>query len=181
MKTPEEVQAIETAQRAVEVAVQRAIELLAAASLRNGLIMYEGEPVTSERIKKLINVSLMEQDCVAQHTIIAGGVQACDPHNEGSGPLKAGEPIVMDVFPRHMTTRYFADMSRTVLKGKARPQMKSLYETVRAAQAGVDRAEAILRTTRAVVEAQLRPGADASRAEAELAAAGTQLLASMEV
>src|SRR5947208_9133420 len=35
VKTPEEVQAIETAQRAVEVAVQRAIELLAAASLRN--------------------------------------------------------------------------------------------------------------------------------------------------
>ena len=49
-------------------------------------------------------------------------------------------------------------------------------ETVRAAQAGVDRAEAILRTTRAVVDAQLRPGADASRAEAELAAARTQLI-----
>jgi outer membrane protein len=49
-------------------------------------------------------------------------------------------------------------------------------ETVRAAQAGVDRAEAILRTTRARVDAQLRPGADASRAEAELAAARTQLI-----
>jgi len=154
VKTPEEVQAIETAQRAVEVAVQRAIELLAAASLRNGLIMHEGEPVTSERIKRLINVSLMEQDCVAQHTIIAGGVQACDPHNEGSGPLKAGEPIVMDVFPRHMTTRYFADMSRTVLKGKARPQMKSLYETVRAAQE-----EAI---------ASVRDGADGQKIHAQV-------------
>jgi len=154
VKTPEEVQAIETAQRAVEVAVQRAIELLAAASLRNGLIMHEGEPVTSERIKKLINVSLMEQDCVAQHTIIAGGVQACDPHNEGSGPLKAGEPIVMDVFPRHMTTRYFADMSRTVLKGKARPQMKSLYDTVRAAQE-----EAI---------ASVRDGADGQKIHAQV-------------
>ena len=49
-------------------------------------------------------------------------------------------------------------------------------ETVRAAQAGVDRAEAIARTTDALVNAQLRPGADASRAAAELAAARTQLI-----
>ncbi len=49
-------------------------------------------------------------------------------------------------------------------------------ETVRAAQAGVDRAEVVLRTITALVNAQLRPGADASRAEAELAAARTQLI-----
>lgn len=49
-------------------------------------------------------------------------------------------------------------------------------ETVRAAQAGVDRAEVIARTTNALVGAELRPGADASRAEAELAAARTQLI-----
>jgi outer membrane protein len=49
-------------------------------------------------------------------------------------------------------------------------------ETVRAAQAGVDRAEVILRTITALVNAQLRPGADASRAEAELAAARTELI-----
>ena len=48
-------------------------------------------------------------------------------------------------------------------------------ETVRAAQAGVDRADVLVRTVRAQVDAQLRPGADASRAEAELAAARTQL------
>ena len=49
-------------------------------------------------------------------------------------------------------------------------------ETVRAAQAGVDRTEVIVRTTNALVGAELRPGADASRAEAELAAARTQLI-----
>ena len=154
LKTPDEVQAIETAQRAVEAAVQRAIDLLSAASIQNGLIMHEGEPVTSERIKKLINVALMEQDCVGQHTIIAGGVQACDPHNEGSGALKAGEPIVMDVFPRHVASRYFADMSRTVLKGKARPQMKRLYDAVLAAQE-----EAI---------ASVRDGADGQKIHAQV-------------
>jgi outer membrane protein len=48
--------------------------------------------------------------------------------------------------------------------------------TVRAAQAGVDRAATIARTIHALVNAQLRPGADASRADAELAAARTQLI-----
>ena len=134
LKTGEEVAAIEAAQRAVESAVHRVIDLLGAASVRDGLIVHEGGPVTSERIKKLINVALMEQDCISQHTIIAGGLQACDPHNEGSGPLRAGESIVMDIFPRNATTRYFADMSRTVLKGRAGPEKKRLFETVLAAQ-----------------------------------------------
>jgi outer membrane protein TolC len=49
-------------------------------------------------------------------------------------------------------------------------------ETARAAQAGVARAEVIERTINALVNAQLRPGADASRAEAELAAARTLLI-----
>jgi outer membrane protein TolC len=48
-------------------------------------------------------------------------------------------------------------------------------ETIRAAQAGVDRAEVTARIIHALANAQLRPGADASRADAELAAARTQL------
>jgi outer membrane protein len=47
-------------------------------------------------------------------------------------------------------------------------------ETVRAAQAAVERADTVGRTIHALVDAQLRPGADASRADAELAAARTQ-------
>ncbi len=49
-------------------------------------------------------------------------------------------------------------------------------EAMRAAQAGVDRADVVVKTTTAQVNAQLRPGADQSRAEAELAAARTQLI-----
>ena len=49
-------------------------------------------------------------------------------------------------------------------------------ETVRAAQAGVDRADVVVKTITAQVNAQLRPGADQSRADAELAAARAQLI-----
>jgi outer membrane protein TolC len=48
--------------------------------------------------------------------------------------------------------------------------------TVRAAQAGVDRAQVLAQIVRAQANAQLRPGADASRADAEFAAARTQLI-----
>jgi outer membrane protein TolC len=54
--------------------------------------------------------------------------------------------------------------------------LAAAQETVRAAQAGVDRAEAVGKTTSALVHAELRPGADASRADAETAAARTQLI-----
>ncbi len=54
--------------------------------------------------------------------------------------------------------------------------LAAAHETVQAAQAGVDRTELIARSIHALVNAQLRPGADASRADAELAAARTQLI-----
>jgi outer membrane protein TolC len=54
--------------------------------------------------------------------------------------------------------------------------LAAAQETVRAAQAGVDRAQTVAQTIGALVDAQLRPGADRSRAEAELAAARTQFI-----
>ena len=54
--------------------------------------------------------------------------------------------------------------------------LAATQETVRAAQAGVDRAATVAQTIHALVDAQLRPGADAARADAELAAARTQLI-----
>jgi len=58
--------------------------------------------------------------------------------------------------------------------------LAAAQETVRAAQAGVDRAQIISRTIHALVNSELRPGADASRADAELAAAQTQLIQSQQ-
>lgn len=134
IKTAEEVRHIEASQRATEEAVAAAHEALRRATIRDHVLWLDGECLTSERIKKLINVKLMERDCVAQHTIVAGGEQACDPHNEGTGPLPADRSIIFDVFPRSATSRYFADMSRTVIRGTASPELKRLYQTVKDAQ-----------------------------------------------
>jgi outer membrane protein TolC len=63
----------------------------------------------------------------------------------------------------------------TVATADAYLTLVAAQETVRAAQAAVDRAGVLIQTVQAQVNAQLRPGADASRAEAESAAARTQL------
>lgn len=134
VKTTEEVRHIEMAQRATEEAVAAAHDMLRSASIEDDTLWLDGAPLTSERVKKLINVKLMEGDCVAQHTIVAGGEQACDPHNEGSGPLPAHRSIIFDVFPRSARSRYFADMSRTVVRGVPGAELKKLYQTVKDAQ-----------------------------------------------
>lgn len=134
VKSDEEVRYIEAAQRATETAVAAAHQSLRRAEIRDNHLWLDGDILTSERIKKLINVTLMECDCVAQHTIVAGGEQACDPHNEGSGPLPAHRSIIFDVFPRSAGSRYFADMSRTVIRGSASPELKRLYQAVKDAQ-----------------------------------------------
>ncbi len=149
LKSDEEVGYIEASQRATEQAVAAAHEAVQASVIRGGVLWLESEPLTSERLKKLINVRLMEQDCVAQHTIVAGGEQACDPHHEGSGPLPAHRSIIFDVFPRSGRTRYFADMSRTIVKGRPSAELARLYQTVRDAQE-----EAI---------SQIRDGADGAK------------------
>ncbi len=134
VKTAEEVRHIEAAQRATEAAVAAAHDTLRRATIKGDKLWLDNAPLTSERVKKLINVKLMECECVAQHTIVAGGEQACDPHNEGSGPLPAHRSIIFDVFPRSAASRYFADMSRTVIRGKPSPELKRLYHTVKDAQ-----------------------------------------------
>lgn len=130
IKTPDEIQAITETQRATEEAVETAIGVLRESEIKGDELYWNGDVLTAEALKKIINVKLMELDCVAQHTIVACGIQGCDPHNEGSGPLRPNRSIVMDVFPRSSRTRYFADMTRTVVKGRAPDALKKLYDTV---------------------------------------------------
>ncbi len=134
VKTAEEIRHIEAAQRATEEAVDGAHAVVRRSTIKDDQLWFDGAALSSERIKKLINVKLMEADCVAQHTIVAGGEQACDPHNEGSGPLPAHRSIIFDVFPRSAATRYFADMSRTVVRGKPGQELVKLYHIVKDAQ-----------------------------------------------
>jgi len=134
IKTSGEIKAIESAQRATEDAVHAAFDLLRRSKIRGHKVYHQGEVVTSELLKRVINVSLMERNCIAKNTIVACGDQGCDPHNRGTGPIRPDQTIIFDVFPRSGDSHYFADQTRTVVKGKATPAVQRLYAAVLEAQ-----------------------------------------------
>ena len=135
IKSEEEVAHLTEALRITEQALEGAIELIRNADVKpDGALWLGGKPLTVELVRTTMHLTMMQRGCVAQHTIVAPGVQAVDPHHEGSGPLRANEPIVMDVFPQHAATRYFADLTRTVVKGKASEKVRRMFEAVRGGQ-----------------------------------------------
>ncbi len=134
LKTPEEKETIRLSLKHTGNAIRRAYEVLQASQIKQNLIYYKGSPLTSEHLRQAIDLYLMEQGCLAQNTIVAGGEQAVDPHNRGSGKLKPHQAIVMDVFPRSMKSHYYADMTRTVVKGKPSAELKKMWTAVKDAQ-----------------------------------------------
>lgn len=135
IKREDEIAALADAMRQTEAALDRAIGAIREAEVRDGTLWWRGTVLTSERVKYEIARHLLERGIQADHTIVACGEDGCDPHNQGSGPLAADQPIILDVFPRDTHSRYFADITRTVVKGRATAQVRRMYEAVAAGQA----------------------------------------------
>lgn len=134
-KSEEEVSYIEEAQRATEDSCRRAAGILRESEVsESGELVWRGETLTSEVLRSEIDVDLLRGGFVAVNTIAAGGKQAADPHERGSGPLRAGETIILDIFPSSAKTRYFADMTRTFVKGEPPEEVGKMYEAVLEAQ-----------------------------------------------
>ena len=142
LKTADEVEAISRAMQRTEAAMDAAIGAIREAEVHEGVLRWRGTTLTAERVRRLISMTLIEDGLLAQHTIVACGEAGCDPHNEGSGPLRAGQSIIIDIFPRDEASRYHADITRTVVKGRASDMLRKMY---RAVAAGQERAFALLR------------------------------------
>jgi len=142
-KTRDEVNHIISAQRAAERGMRRAREVLGESSINaQNLLVWQGDILTSERLRTEIDLELLRAGTISGNTICAGGVHGSQPHHTGTGPLAADAPIVIDIFPRDMATGYWGDLTRTVVKGKAAPVVKQAYEAVRAAR---DHAQSLLK------------------------------------
>jgi Xaa-Pro aminopeptidase len=138
-KSSQEVGMITSSLRHTENAIHQLEDLLRKSKIAGKKISYRGQWVTSELLRKVLNVSMMENNCVGSHTIVASGNQGCDPHNEGTGPIWANQSLIVDVFPRSGDSFYYADITRTFVKGKATPALKAQYEAVKVAQEkGID-------------------------------------------
>jgi Xaa-Pro aminopeptidase len=130
-KRPDEVRAIVEALRAAEAGLEAGLAALR--SCRIGPDRYlrrAGRRFTAEDLRAEVNTAIMARGCVPAHTICAPGDQAVDPHEEGHGPIRAHEPVVMDIFPRSERTGYFGDLTRTVVRGRASERLKEVYALV---------------------------------------------------
>jgi len=135
-KSDEEIKMISRALRITETGLQRATDILARSTISRGKkLRWSGKTLTSEILRAEIDTAILRAGGVPTGTIVAGGDQACDPHERGFGPLFANSLIILDVFPRDAKTGYFGDLTRTVLRGRASDGQRELWETVQAGQA----------------------------------------------
>ena len=134
-KRPDEIEALEATQRATEDGWARGVDAIKRASVKSdGTLELDGETFTAERLRAVVEGRLLELGCMSEGAIVAPGPQAADPHMIGTGPLREKQAIVMDIFPQHKGTRYYADMTRTVSKGDPGDVIKKMYEVVKHAQ-----------------------------------------------
>lgn len=131
IKTLDEVKKLSAALMMAEVGLSEGIQALKTSKIaKDRKLIYHGVPLTSEKLRAIIDIAIIQAGGLANHTIVAGGKQGCDPHERGYGPLRANQSIILDVFPRSQKTGYFGDITRTVVKGKASEAIRKLYDTV---------------------------------------------------
>ena len=134
IKTSAEVAALREGNRLSALGLAAAEKILRTSKVSGRRLLHRGQPVTSELLKFAIEVAILEAGGVSANTIVAGGDQACDPHERGSGPLRPHELVIIDIFPRVTATGYHGDMTRTFLRGRASDAQRALVAAVRAAQ-----------------------------------------------
>lgn len=136
-KSQDEVEHLRAAQSLTEQAIRFACERIASARAgASGVLEKDGETLTSRSVMAEINVWLLKHGMATCDSIVAGGPAGADCHDRGSGPLRTGEPIIIDVFPMHSGSRYFGDCTRTVVHGEIPPVVAQMHAAV--ARAKVD-------------------------------------------
>jgi Xaa-Pro aminopeptidase len=134
-KTPEEVKKISAALLMAEVGLAEGIQALKQCRIaRDRKLVFRNGAFTAERLRAIIETAIVQAGGQIFQTIVAGGRQGCDPHNVGRGPLRANEPIILDIFPRSQKTGYFGDITRTVVRGRASDAIREAYQCVHQAQ-----------------------------------------------
>jgi Xaa-Pro aminopeptidase len=138
-KSAEEARFIEASQRAAEAAVVEVVSQLAQADIRDGILWLEETPLTSERLYARASLLLGEKGFTCPDMIIAGSPESAMPHFRGEGPIRAGAPVIIDIFPSSRTTHYHGDLTRTVVVGEIPDEISRMHAaTLQALDAGIE-------------------------------------------
>jgi Xaa-Pro aminopeptidase len=143
-KTETEIAGIRRAQRACEAALDAARDLLRRAQQDGDGLEVDSRPLTSERIKRVIEDVFADHEVEGGDMIVSHGPQTAVGHDMGSGQIRANEPIVFDLFPKDKETGCYADMTRTYVVGEPADEVREWHRLVK---------EALERST-----AEVKPG-----------------------
>lgn len=135
LKTPIEVRKIVAAVGMAEVGMSEGLHALRRARIGPGRqLILQGGPLTCEKLRTIIDTGVMQAGGIPEHTLVAAGIQTCDPHGPGTGPILSQSPILIDIRARSARTGYHGRLSRTVVRGHAPEALRQQYEIVRKGQ-----------------------------------------------
>jgi Xaa-Pro aminopeptidase len=130
-KDEQEITWLREAQNATEDAMEMACRLICAADVRaDGVLLHKTQPLTSERLRAIVDHWLLERGYTNPPAIIAGGPTGADCHNIGSGELRTGLPVIVDIFPRNRATHYNGDCTRTAVNGEISDTLRQMHAAV---------------------------------------------------
>ena len=129
-KSDAELEGIRRAQAAADAGMAAAAEMLRAAGVEDTTLTLDGAPLTSERVRARIREICAEHGAPAgEDIIVAAGPAGATGHEQGSGPIPPGIPLIIDLWPRDERTGCWADMTRTfVTGGEAAPDVIRWHE-----------------------------------------------------
>lgn len=137
IKSEQEIVFLAAAERLTRQSMQQGEQYIGRCSIGNDAILRDpdsGKKVKSADVRRVIETFLIGKGAMPAHTIVSCGREGADPHNTGHGYIRAGELIIIDIFPRVLASGYWGDMTRTYVKGKASPAQKKMYHAVRDGQ-----------------------------------------------
>jgi Xaa-Pro aminopeptidase len=146
VKSESEMAGIRRAQTAAEAGMAAAAALLRQAEPVDGTLLVDGEPLIAEALRAALRAACEQHGAPAPPDVIVASVWQGTGHEAGSGPLPAGLPIQIDLWPRDEASACWADMTRTFVVGgepeeeilKQERLVTEAFEQVRAtAKAGV--------------------------------------------
>jgi Xaa-Pro aminopeptidase len=130
-KDAREIEMIRDAQRITEEVMELACSTIAKATVDSqGILVHDGARLTSERMRTMIDVWLLERDCSNPGAIVACGPIGADCHDHGHGPLYTAQPVIVDIFPRVKSNLYNGDCTRTVVHGTISSELTRMHQAV---------------------------------------------------
>jgi Xaa-Pro aminopeptidase len=130
VKDERQLDGIRAAQRATEAAFARAVEVIGGSSPGGDGLVFEGETLTAERLTAELEDVLRAHGCEGEAPLVGNGPIGANVHEHGTGPIRPHESVIIDIFPRHIASRYHADMTRTFCFGDAPEQLRHMHATV---------------------------------------------------